>query len=137
MARPRKIAPVEMVDYSRTDERGELVRMYAPECIERKERSVKRDHMGRVTSRTNVAINEWHSYFGDPSVPDSFYLRRGYEAVKDEKGTHVTHKGDKLWKIKTAVVQKDFDRAAQESKELLDAAQEVNVPDEAEEPASV
>ena len=125
MARQRKEAPlVEVRDHSESDERGQIVRLYAPECLDNYERrNVQR---GRVIERSRKPSNEFHAYFSDPAVPDSYYLRRGYEAVKDEKGEHVTHKGDKLWRIKTAVVQKDFDRAAREGAELLQNAQVVD-----------
>jgi hypothetical protein len=106
-----KIAPdVEVIDHSLTDERGQLVRIYAPECLGRQ--------------------SEFVAYFDNGSdekdrMPASYYAANGYTPVMlPEDGGQVNDKGDRLWKISRIEWQKRRDADAQRGFDLAHAAME-------------
>lgn len=88
MSRPKKTAPtVGLVDYSAHDERKNLVQRYVPDAVE------KRD----PTTGEKIPP-KLHEFFGDESMPDSYYTNQGYTVVMD-KGVKVQHKGSTLFTI--------------------------------------
>lgn len=95
--RPRKIAPNIDVEIAETCERMDLLRMYAPECVEKIERNtfVKDPRHPSYWRKKNPEFKE---FFGDPLVPVDHYKRLGYEPVIAD-GKHINHKGDPLYKL--------------------------------------
>jgi len=89
----RKEAPELYVSGQHSDERWELIKRYAPECM---------DPPYRPQDGKNRKFAAWHPYWSDGSdVNKSLTAGRGYLPVFNEHDEHVTHKGDKLWKIPT------------------------------------
>ena len=88
MARPKKTAPtVGLVDYSAHDERKNLVQRYVPDAVE------KRD----PTTGEKIPP-KLHAYFGDESMPDTYYTSQGYQVVTAE-GQKIQHKGSTLFTV--------------------------------------
>ncbi len=110
-ARPRKTAPNVTVDPPYVSERDELVKTFAPDCIN------KRDPEGKKTWGLN------HAYFCDSKdEPDDLMRARGYEPVLRPDKTHVAHKGDKLWKCPTETWLKKQNLMGKIARERADAA---------------
>lgn len=88
MARPKKTAPtIGLVDYSGHDERKNLIARYVPDAV------VTRD------AKTGEKIDpQLHTFWGDETMPDSYYTNQGYAVVMD-KGVKVQHKGSTLFTV--------------------------------------
>lgn len=102
--RKPKIAPqnISVTSTPATDERRELIAMYAPEC-----------------AGPNA---EFSSFYDDPTVPADYYKRRGYIPVTAPGGEQVTHKGDRLWKRPRQNFAKEKAESAQRGIDLAQSA---------------
>jgi len=85
----RKQSPELFVTGVHTDERKELIKRYAPECV---------DPLYSPSSRKKRLFAEWHAFWGDPEKA-MIHAHRGYEPVPNEHGQQVSHKGDLLFRI--------------------------------------
>jgi hypothetical protein len=85
----RKKSPELFVAGVHSDERKELVKRYAPECIE----PPFNPRSGRPRQ-----FAEWHAFFADPNKAH-IRAHRGYEPVPNEHGDQVQHEGDLLFRI--------------------------------------
>jgi len=99
--RPRRNAP-RRVTTNRTvvSEREEIVRQFAPECIDEQETFAVARGAKVVESAIGIFKNDFKSFFGDPAKPKGYYEARGYEAIVND-GEPVTHRGDPLYRIPT------------------------------------
>jgi len=85
----RKKSPELFVTGVHTDERKELIKRYAPECV---------DPIYVPSSRKRRVFAEWHAFWGDPEKA-MIHAHRGYEPVANEHGMQVSHKGDLLFRL--------------------------------------
>jgi len=85
----RKKSPELFVTGVHTDERKELIKRYAPECV---------DPLYVPSSRKPRKFAEWHAFWSDPEKA-LLHAHRAYEPVMNEHGMQVSHKGDLLFKI--------------------------------------
>jgi len=101
-ASERKPAPKAEVSRAWEDERSELVRVYAPECLGKE--------------------SEFTAYWGDAAESPQRRKRMGYEPKIDpETNEQVTHNGDPLWRTSRENSASRIDRPARLSKEILTA----------------
>jgi len=101
----RKKSPELFVAGVHSDERKELVKRYAPECI---------DPPFNPLSGRPRQYAEWHAFFADP---DKAHIRahRGYEPVPNEHGDQVQHEGDLLFRIPRDMWKQSKDASSTES----------------------
>ena len=85
----RKVAPELYVAGVHSDERKELVKRYAPECV---------DPRFDPRSGQRRRFAEYHACFF-PESRASKAAHRGYIPILDENKEHVEHEGDLLFKI--------------------------------------
>ena len=85
----RQKAPELFVAGVHSDERKELVKRYAKECV---------DPLFNPLDNKPREFAEWHAFFADPNKAH-LHAHRGYEPVIDEHGDQVQHDGDLLFKI--------------------------------------
>ncbi len=108
-----------MIESPFIDERRELVKRHAPECLDRK------DERGRLMRRSS----EFTEFFGDPKVDPLTYRRQGYIPVLDESmkaKTQVTDKGDPLYKRPRELFIKDRRRGEELSRRTVEGHLEAN-----------
>ena len=95
-----------------TDERKELIAVYAKDCLNRQKN-------GREVPDSSAATAFW----GDPDIPSAQYRRLGYEPVVDpETKEQVTHRGDPLFRRARELTKKALDLPARHSAAMVEDA---------------
>jgi len=114
----RKPAPNVSIGVAIESERDEIVKLYGADC---------QTTTAMVNGQRVKVQPKNHLFFGDAKESDSTYVRRGYVPVKDDKGGHVNHRGDKLWKCPQEVHQKRVDASAQKHNAQMSGVMKTSV----------
>jgi len=123
VTRMRKPVPEEIdPNYVYKDEREEIIEMFAPDCID------KRDERGARIQNSS----EFTAFFGDPKGDMSLYRRQGYIPIV-QNGEQVTHRGDPLFKRARELFTKERMRSEGISRRNAEASLEAEDADAAKE----
>jgi len=87
----RKKSPELYVAGVHSDERKELIKRYAPECVDPPFSPLKKNIKDRTFAK-------WHAFWSAPEKAD-IAAHRAYVPIINEHGDQVQHKGDLLFKI--------------------------------------
>jgi len=102
------------------DERKELVELFAPECLNRK------DDAGNVIRDSS----EFTPFFDDPDIDPAIYRRQGYIPIIDkETDKQVVHRGDRLWELPRELFAKRKARSAEISRRAAESSLEAEDAD--------
>ncbi len=104
--------PDELVDLEPDwdDERLEILKKYAPECL---------DVVNATTGRAAPQSGAFVAYFGEKDESADKMERMRYEPVRDAEGHHVNHRGDPLFRTPRELYMRRKGRRANHSHDLV------------------